>query len=151
MYNFNMEQLFSHTCYTEKKLFVQSCLSEFPVMQLFFFWLETCPCCQKSSSADTFSLNTEWRTAYCDNYSGYQAIYLSTRLPTTILSSLLKASVPVRPDHAVIETCAIYEAHSIFCICPCIVSTQAGVKVCCILFCVRDNTSVHSEVCPGTC
>lgn len=44
---------------------------------------------------------------------------------TTILPALLEASVPVRPDDAVVQPCAVDEAHGVFCICARVVSSTA--------------------------
>ena len=59
-----------------------------------------------------------------------QKPHLSSRFAAAVLPSLFEAGVPVRPNDPVVQTCAINEAHGIFCTCACVVSGTAGVKVC---------------------
>lgn len=51
--------------------------------------------------------------------------HLPSRFPAAVLPALLEAGIPVSPDDAVVQPCAINEAHGIFRICTRVVSGTA--------------------------
>lgn len=55
---------------------------------------------------------------------------MSSRFPAAVLPALLEASVPVCPDDAIVQPCAVNEAHGVLRVSPCVISDTTAAKVC---------------------